>query len=439
MDKLLIVDDDLQVRVALYEVLKHEGYDVVSVEGGEEAIMRLSRDRFSAVITDVKMPGMNGLDVLRSVNRISPGTPVLMVTAFGTVESAIEAMKEGAKDYILKPFSAEIIASTLKRVLSSRGDKGQMEIVHSSRKIRELLDIARDIAPTPATVLITGESGTGKELFARFIHGVSDRSAGPFVAVNCASIPDGLLESELFGHEKGAFTGAISRKSGKFEMAHGGTMLLDEVGEMGLQLQAKLLRVLQEREIDRVGGKGPVPVNIRVIATTNRDLRKEVAEGRFREDLFYRLNVFPIVIPPLRERRDDIAPLAKYFLKIFCERDGKHISGISEEAMELLQAHDWKGNVRELENVMERGTLIGRGEELRPDDLFYGGDIRISRESVNELRHGGTLKDMERKLIFKALKDTGGNKTKAAKVLGVSIRTLRNKLKEYSDEESIAL
>ncbi len=441
MQKVLVIDDDRQMRIALSEVLRRRGYEVVAEERGESALVRLSRESFGAVVTDVKMPGMSGLEVLRSVKRVAPHIPVLMVTAFGTIENAIEAMKEGAKDYILKPFSPDHIDSALKRVISTGYDEDS-GIVTRDEKMKEILDIARGIAPTQATVLITGESGTGKELLARYIHRYSNRSEKPFVAINCASIPDGLLESELFGYEKGAFTGAVSTRKGKFEMADGGTLLLDEVGEMGLQLQAKLLRVIQQREIDRLGGSRPVQVDIRIIATTNRELAKEVREGRFREDLFYRLNVFPLRLPPLRERREDIPLLADYFLKCFCQRNSRKIMGIDEEAMESLKRHPWKGNVRELENVIERAVLICRGDYISKEMLFYGeGDESETLHEDKDFRPhpGRLLKDMERDLIYRTLKETDGNKTKAAKALGISIRTLRNKLKEYSAHEAVAI
>ncbi|MBI5327944.1 MAG: sigma-54-dependent Fis family transcriptional regulator [Deltaproteobacteria bacterium] len=438
MHKLLVVDDETQMRTALYEVLKRRGYDVVAVENGRDAVDRLSRERFDAVITDVKMPGMCGIDVLRSVKTINPTLPVLMMTAFGTIENAISAMKDGASDYILKPFSPDIIDSAVKKVLSQETDGNDFELITCDSKMLNILDMARGIAFSSATVLIMGESGTGKELIARFIHNSSPRKEMPFVAINCASIPDGLLESELFGHEKGAFTGAVSNRKGKFELAHRGTILLDEIGEMGLNLQAKLLRVLQQREIDRIGGSRPMPVDIRVIATTNRDLNKEVEAKRFREDLFYRLNVFPVVIPPLRERKVDVPLLAEYFLNKFCGKNGKNIKGISEDAMRYLKTKEWRGNVRELENVMERGVLLCKGEEISTEDLYHiKGDSPLYMTD-GEVQHTGMLKDAEKGLISKALKDTEGNKTKAAKLLGISIRTLRNKLKEYETGERIA-
>lgn len=431
MHRVLVVDDEPQMRDGLQEVLRRKGYEVVTAEDGDEALTLLSRENFSAILADVKMPGMDGLTLLRSVREVSPDTPVLMMTAFGTIEDAIEAMKEGARDYILKPFSPELIENAIRKVVIPDVDRAKFGIITRNRRMGEIIEMAREVASTSATVLIMGESGTGKELLARFIHASSGRRDKPFVAINCASIPEGLLESELFGYEKGAFTGALSRRVGKFEMANGGTLLLDEIGEMGLNLQAKLLRVIQEKEIDRLGGRGPVPLDIRIIATTNRSLKEEVKKGRFREDLFYRLNVFPIVLPPLRERPDDIPLLAEHFLRVFSVRNGKNIEGFTEEAVEALIASPWKGNVRELENVIERAVLVCRGKEIDVKDLFYG------EEDLSPYFHTGTIREMEKELILRTLKETGGNRTMAARRLGISIRTLRNKLKEYALKEEI--
>ncbi len=436
MERVLVVDDETQIRTALSEVLKRKGYEVACAASGEEGLARIKEGFYDLVITDVKMPGIGGVGLLHSVSKIAPGLPVLMMTAFGTIESAIEAMKDGARDYILKPFSPEVIDAAIKRILVTRHDESGFGIVGASEKMVELLSVARRVANTTATILIMGESGTGKELLARFIHGLSDRAKETFVAINCASIPDGLLESELFGHERGAFTGAVTRRVGKFEVAHKGTILLDEVGEMGMLLQAKLLRVLQEREIDIVGAKKPLSIDVRIIATTNRNLQEEVEKGSFREDLFYRLNVFPIVIPPLRERPEDIVTLAEHFLAVFSKKNGRDIIGIDSKAIEKLKGHLWKGNVREMENVIERAVLLCQGDELTCDDLFYGESTMVVEREDNS--SATSIREMERNLIFKTLREMKENKTLTAKALGISIRTLRNKLNEYRGVESVA-
>ncbi|MEE9543295.1 MAG: sigma-54 dependent transcriptional regulator [Thermodesulfobacteriota bacterium] len=430
--KILVVDDEAQMRKALEAVLERKGYEVVVAENGAEALLKIKAGAFDAMITDIKMPGMSGIELLRSVRAVNPSLPILMMTAYGTIENAIEAMKEGASDYILKPFPSEIIESAVARALGGAAKDTESGLKVKDEKMKELLEVAKNIAPTAATVLITGESGTGKELLARYIHSLSDRSEKPFVSVNCASIPEGLLESELFGHEKGAFTGALAKRIGKFEQADGGTLLLDEVGEMGLQLQAKLLRVLQEREIDRVGGSGPVKVDIRVIATTNKELKAEASAGGFREDLYYRLNVFPFTLLPLRERPDDIELLSRHFLDLFADRYAKPVTDIESTAMKSLMHNPWKGNVRELENVMERAVLMSSSGALTLDNLYYGEEVPV-RSEMPEVANG-TIREMEKELILKAIEDCDGNKTQAAKKLGISIRTLRNKLKEYSVE-----
>jgi two-component system response regulator FlrC len=447
---VLVVDDEPSMRLALTESLRRNGYGVIQAMDGQQAIERLGKEKPWLVLTDMKMPRVSGLELLKEVKRRSPSTNVVVMTAYGTVEAAVEAMKEGASDFLLKPFAADALERVLARLES--GETGQAAgretgrtpsrpVVTQDPGMQRVLSMAEVVATSQATVLILGESGTGKELLARFIHGRSPRAHGPFIAVNCAALPEGLLESELFGYERGAFTGAMVRRIGKFEMAHGGTLMLDEISEMALGLQAKLLRVLQEREIDRVGGRSPVQIDIRVVATTNRSLRQEVEAGRFREDLYYRLNVFPITVPPLRARATDIPLLAQHFVPAACQRNGLSVVPISEEALRFLTARAWPGNVRELENAVERAVLLARGKPIEAQH-FHLEEVSAGPDRPCLLSHtapaqcetagaGGSLWGMERELIMNTLASVGGNRTHAARRLGISIRTLRNKLREY--------
>jgi DNA-binding NtrC family response regulator len=419
---VLIVDDDPQIRLALKEAIQRLGYSTALCDSGADALEKLRQSSYSLVVTDMKMPWMDGLMLLREIRSRIGNLPVLIITGFGTIENAVETMKEGATDYLLKPFSFDTLKKTIESIMMRINN--QKEILTADPGMKKIVTLAGNLATSDITVLIYGESGTGKELLARYIHKFSRRKDKPFIAVNCAAIPDNLLESELFGHEKGAFTGAIERKKGKFELASGGTILLDELGEMSMMLQAKLLRVLQEREIDRIGGKEPIQVDVRVIATTNRDLKKECLEGRFRDDLYYRLNVFPVTAPPLRERPDDIPLLASHFVEKFSTLAGKKISGFSENAADLLKNRQWDGNVRELENVIQRAVFLCKGEIIDSDDLML-------EDTIEGTGFRGKIRDMEKDLILQTLRDMNGNKTKAAKVLGVSVRTIRNKLNEY--------
>lgn len=451
LERVLIVDDEPSMRTALMETVRRLGFEVQGALDGVDALERLSRFRPWLVVTDLKMPRMSGLDLIKEIKARAPQTMIVLMTAYGTVETAVEAMKYGASDYILKPFSMDLLERIITNLKEGRevesptspaAVEGRAILTQDPGMVR-LLSTVEGVAASQATVLINGESGTGKELLARFIHTRSPRAHRPFIAVNCAALPDGLLESELFGHERGAFTGAMLKKIGKFEMAHTGTILLDEISEMNLGLQAKLLRVLQEREVDRIGGRDPIPVNIRVIATTNRTLYREVEQGRFREDLYYRLNVFPITVPPLRERLADIALLARHFSGAASVRNGLPQPSLSEAALAHLQTLPWKGNVRELENVMERAVLLaGQGTILpahlpsgQPDLVSMPAQVPDSCSAPVPALVNGSLWEMERELIFKTLARVKDNRTHAAKELGISIRTLRNKLREYRESE----
>ena len=425
----------------LSEALTSKGHLVNVASTGIEAISKLRSDEHQLVISDIKMPKMSGLELLQEIKKDQPRLPVIMVTSYGTIENAVEAMKQGAEDYILKPFSFEVLEKVVGKVLRKAQalseDNGTVkkitkEIIAYDPKMQNLLKLCRNIAKNRATVLLQGESGTGKELIAHYIHAHSARASSDFVAVNCASLPKELLESELFGHEKGSFTGAIARKIGKFELANRGTLLLDEISEIDLQSQAKLLRAIQEQEIDRVGGQRPIPLDVRIIATTNRELKKYVDEGQFREDLYYRINVIPIFIPPLRERIDDITPLIDYFLKKTSLENEKEVKNISQEALSFLLKREWKGNIRELENLIERAVLLAEEDCLMPEHFHCA----ENNEGKNLIRSGFSVKEMEKNLILKTLEEVKGNRTKAATMLEISVRTLRNKLKEYRISES---
>ncbi|HJU04950.1 MAG TPA: sigma-54 dependent transcriptional regulator [Nitrospiraceae bacterium] len=440
---VLIVDDEPTMRVALAEALRRNGYGVTQAIDGQNALDQLASCKPWLVLTDLKMPRIGGIALIKEIKKRAPQTQVVIMTAYGTVETAVEAMKHGAVDFLLKPFAAEHLEQVLAHLEDTNTATPPEEtapvlnrpILTQDPNMARVLSMAEGVAPSQATVLIHGESGTGKELLARFIHNHSPRAHRPFVAVNCAALPDGLLESELFGHERGAFTGALMRKIGKFEMAHNGTLLLDEISEMNLGLQAKLLRVLQEREVDRIGGREPIHVNIRVISTTNRSLLKEVEQGRFREDLYYRLNVFPITLPPLRDRPADLPLLVRHFVKSSAVRNSRPVPDISDGAFKVLSERSWKGNIRELENVMERAVLLASGGAIEAEHVRLMDGGQANSTVVRPLPAGeaptGSLWDMERDLVMRTLARLNGNRTHAAKALGISIRTLRNKLREY--------
>ena len=443
---ILLIDDDASLRRVIEYSLKERGYAVRTAESGEEGLLLFGSERFDAVITDITMPGMNGMEVLRKVQEASPGLPVIIITAYGTIESAVEAMKLGAFDYVTKPFpSRDELHLRLQKALQhqrlERENRSLREMVNdrfsfgnvlgTSERTREVLDLAGRVAASDATVLITGESGTGKELLAKGIHLASARASEPFVAVNCAAIPENLIESELFGHVKGAFTGAVRDREGKFELAEGGTLFLDEIGDLRVDLQAKILRALQERTIDRVGGEKPVELDVRVIAATNRDLESEVRAGNFREDLYYRLSVVVLQMPPLRERKDDIPLLAEHFLKRF---NPGSAARLAPDALALLTAYGWPGNVRELENVMERASVLRRGETISrvdlPEKLFRAAHD-VKNIILNLPADGISLEELERDLIVKALETHKGNQTRAAEFLRITRPTLIYRMEKY--------
>jgi DNA-binding NtrC family response regulator len=451
LKRILVADGDQELVKKLAGYLNRAGYEIKVCTSGAAVLEILEDDPdFDLVVTAMNLPEADGMEILRRVKSLSQSIPVVVLTSQGSVKRAVEAMQAGAADFLLKPVTVELMEELASRMLSTGKGKAISSgagrpIVTSDPRMRNLLDMARAVADSRATVLVSGESGTGKELFARYLHENSSRRGAPFVAVNCASLPEGLLESELFGHEKGAFTGAINRKLGKFEMAEGGTILLDEISEMAVSLQAKLLRVLQENEIDRVGGKRPVPVDVRVVATTNRDMAEHIKSGDFREDLYYRLNVIPLKIPPLRERPEDILLLAQYFLEVYATENNRPNLKLSEETKRLLATQAWPGNVRELQNTMERAVLLSSDGVITPQALLFedsmvapvaavgAGGGGATAGSADTLGLPPTLKEAERLMIDRALTHTDGNRTHAAKILGISVRTLRNKLNEYKE------
>ncbi len=430
---ILVVEDEACLRQALAETLEEASLRVRTAAHGEAALAHLEEGGVDLVVADVQMAPVDGHALLRRVRARWPQVPVVLVTAYGTVEKAVAAMREGAADYLVKPFEPETLLRVVRRHLPPVVARAEEGLLCADPRTRELVALARRVAGTGATVLLTGESGTGKEVFARYIHACSPRREGPFVAINCAAIPENMLEAVLFGYEKGAFTGAYQATPGKFEQAQGGTLLLDEISEMGLGLQAKLLRVLQEREVERLGGRRPIALDVRVLATSNRDLRAEVAAGRFREDLFYRLHVFPLHLPPLRERPGDILPLARHLLARHAAP--RPAPELSEAACAKLLAHPWPGNVRELDNVMQRALILSPGPVLGPEALSFeppaaapGASVAVAADPGRARGLSGDLRERERQLILEVLRAAGGNRKVAAQRLGISPRTLRYKL-----------
>jgi len=439
-DSVLIVEDDAALREALVDTLRAAGLMALAAADSQAALQMLAGEEIALVISDVQMPGANGYELLASIKRMRPYLPVVLMTAYGTVAQAVAAMREGATDYIVKPFDAQALIDMARRQLAARVMPN--ELVAADPESKRLVALARKIAENDATVLITGESGTGKEVYSRFIRDNSSRGAAPYVAINCAAIPENMLEASLFGYEKGAFTGALSAHAGKFEQAQGGTLLLDEISEMDLGLQAKILRVLQEREVERLGSQRTLSLDVRVIATSNRDLPEEVRAGRFRADLYYRLNVMSLRLPALRERRGDIIPLAQRAM-LACARAGQAALCLSSDAEQKLLQHDWPGNARELTNIVQRAAWLATGGTIGAVDLDIGAssaatagaavapmNAPLSAPAAQDAGLGRDLKDRERELILATLRVTGGSRKLTAERLGISPRTLRHKLQQ---------
>lgn len=437
-----MVDDEEIVRESLSGWLKKDGYTVATAVDGPSALERVRAEPWSVLLVDLKMPGMNGMAVLEETKKIAPDTAVVIMTAYATVDTAVTAMKIGAYDYLVKPFDPVELSLLMQKIVAQQALVQEKMLLRKALKreyqfrdfisknaaVQSVFELARVAARSNSTILILGESGTGKELLARAIHAESPRSGGPFVPVSCAALTETLLEAELFGHERGAFTGAVSRNKGKFELAHGGTLFLDEIGDISPKLQLDLLRVLEEMHFFRLGGTVPIKVDVRVITATNRDLKRAVEEGACREDLYYRLNVIPITLPPLRNRREDIPVLVEHFLEQLSIQTGRKVEGISPEAMDLLMAHSWPGNVRELRNVLERGGVVASGNTLQANDL---GLTPTPVGHGNERNGPASLEDVERRHIAEVLQRTGGNVSQAARILDVDRATLYSKIRKY--------
>jgi len=440
--RILVVDDDRHVLASIVEVLRRMGCESDGCMSGAEGLACFQNGAYDMVISDVKMPGMSGVELLRKIRQIDKEIPFIVITAFGAIELAVEAMKEGAEDFIQK---GENLLGHLERcvqrtlqyrtlVRENRRLKSAVrehyEYIGETAALKKIRELVKTVAESRSTVLVSGESGTGKELIARSIHYLSPRQGAPFVKVNCAALPEGLIESELFGHEKGAFTGALKSRVGKFEYASGGTLLMDEIGEMPIAVQAKLLRVLQEREVHKVGGEEPIEIDVRIVATTNRNLEEAIENGAFREDLYYRLNVFHIHLPPLRERMEDIPSLTEHFIRKYNQENGYAVEGVEPQCMDILNSYQWPGNIRELENAIERAVVLTRTGKIKPEALSIP-PAGVAAAKGDGLKPGMTIAEAEKELILRTLTFTGQNRTKAAEMLGISIRTLRNKLHEY--------
>jgi two-component system response regulator FlrC len=430
--RILIVEDDPTLRMALLDTLETAGFQCFEASNGKQALLQLMHQDIEVIVSDVQMDVMDGNELLKATREKYPSIPFVMMTAHASVERAVAAMRDGATDYLQKPFEAKSLVATVERMVKRSG-LDSSEMIAEDAKTKRILEIVRRVAPSDASIMISGESGTGKEVLAKAIHEFSNRSDKPFVALNCAAIPENMLEAILFGYEKGAFTGATTAREGKFEQANGGTLLLDEISEMALELQSKLLRVLQEQEVERLGGKATIPLDVRVLATTNRHLTTEVGEGRFREDLYFRLNVFPIELPALRERCDDIIPLAYRFIDRY--RSGKPLT-LSPASEQKLLSHGWRGNIRELGNCIHRACILAPGSEITPNDIVF--DALVESDCVSSIKQDESgpegLKGSERDMILSALRDSNGNRKLASERLGISGRTLRYKLAKYKEQ-----
>jgi len=438
--RILVVDDEELQREMLGGFLQKEGFLVSLADSGETALKLCQDEFFEVALIDLKMPGMDGIELLSRLKEINPEIQVIVITAHGSIETAVEAMRRGAFHYVNKPVDLEELKVNVKKALENqkilaenRFLKEQLEekykdlkIIGESKAIKEVLSTVARVAKSDSTVLIRGESGTGKELVARAIHALGDRASQKFISLSCVAIPETLLESELFGYEKGAFTGATRRKEGRFELADSGTLFLDEIGDLSLETQVKLLRVIESQEFERLGGKETIKVNVRIISATNQDLEKKIKEKSFREDLYYRLNVVSIFIPPLRERKGDILPLVEHFIQKYNQKTGKKIQGITTDAKDILLSYPWPGNIRELENVIERAIVLGRGEAIDKSDLAY-----LSFQKTEQFPSDFSLRELEKSQILKVLEKTEGNLTQAAELLGIHRNTLRLKIKEY--------
>ncbi|MBN2144527.1 MAG: sigma-54-dependent Fis family transcriptional regulator [Candidatus Aureabacteria bacterium] len=444
IQKVLVVDDEPLMREFVGETLMRMGCEVKQAQDGTSAVRMLENENYDVIFTDMKLPKLSGLEVLKKAKSTSPETEVVVMTAYGTIETAVEAMKAGACDYLLKPFTPDQVELLIKKIsetLNLRAQNAYLkkemderlgfgEIIGQSKLLLELYETIKKVADSRASVLICGESGTGKELVARAIHYHSERKGKPFIKLNCAALPPTLIESELFGHEKGSFTGAFIQRQGRFELADSGTLFLDEISEIDISLQAKLLRVIQEREFERIGSSKSIKVDVRLLSSTNKNLKEVITQGKFREDLYYRLNVIPVMLPPLRERKGDIPLLANYFLKRFVMENKKQEKSISEEAMKSMETYAWPGNIRELQNVIERAVVMDRTGLIEKEDLGFHFEF-VQKAEDTSFQAGKTLEEVEKEVILKTLKLHHNNRTQTAKSLDISIRTLRNKLNEY--------